>query len=155
MAAGAWQVYGLGIEAMLENVIGALNDTGTPRYRMVLVTSAYTPSDNVHATWTDVSANEVAAAGGYSTHGKLLTSTVVHAAGTATYDCDDQSWTSSTITAKYAVIVEDADANAALASTDRLVAYSDLDTGGGSVSTTSGTFAVNINASGVFTVAQV
>ena len=136
------------------NVIGPLNESGTPRYRITLVTASYTPSVNTHATWTDVSANEVANGAGYATHGQLLAMTVTHSGGTVTVDSTtDGSWASSTITAKYAFIVQDADANAALASTDRLVAYCDLNDGGGSVSTTNGTFAVNMHTNGIFTLA--
>lgn len=153
MAAGAWQVYGLALEKIFEGSI-PLDESGTPRYRMTLVTSSYTPSVNADDAWNDISTNEVANGNGYTTHGKLLTCTVTHSSGTVTFDCDDQSWTSSTITAKYAVIVEDADANGALATTDVPICYCDLESGGGSVSTTNGTFAVTINASGVFTVAQ-
>lgn len=154
MAAGPWLIYGLAKEAMLENVIGPLDETGTPRYRMVLVTASYTPSVNADDTWSDVSTNEVAAAGGYSTHGQLMAMTVTHAAGTVTVDSTNNgSWTSSTITAKYAVIVQDADANGSLAAGDRLLCYCDLNDGGGSVSTTNGTFAVNIHTNGIFTLA--
>lgn len=151
MAAGSWVIYGLAKEAMLENTIGPLDNSGTPRLRMALVTSSYTPSANANDDWQDVSTNEVANGGGYTTHGKLLTPTVTHSAGTVTFDVDDQSWTSSTITAKYAVIVQDADANGSLAATDKLLCYVDLDTGGGSVSTTNGTFAITVHANGVFT----
>jgi hypothetical protein len=154
MAAGAWQVYANG----LVNILGGNIDLADATHlRMTLVTSSYTPSRDAHSTWADVSANEVANGNGYTTHGKVLAGTVTASGSPSdliTFDVDDQSWTSSTITAKYAVIVEDADADNALASTDLLIAYCDLDTGGGSVSTTNGTFAVTINASGVFTVNQ-
>ncbi len=147
MPAGAWKVY----SAAMENITDGALDLDTNTFRMVLVTSSYTPAQNTHSTWVDASANEVAAGGGYSTHGKLLTCTTTRSAAVTTFDCDDQSWTSSTITAKYALIVRDADANGALASTDLLVAYCDLETGGGSVSTTAGTLSITINASGVCT----
>jgi hypothetical protein len=158
MPAGAWQVYGAAIERIARNTLD-LDTSGTPRFRMALVTSAYTPAVDIHSTWTDVSANEVANGGGYTTHGKLLAAVVIRTgspdAGVVTFDVDDQSWTSSTITAKYAVIVSDVDANGALASTDPLLCYVDLETGGGSVSTTNGTFAITINVAGVFTIARV
>lgn len=51
------------------------------------------------------------------------------------------AWASSTITAKYAVIVHRA--GASLAGTDLLVGYGDLDVGGGSISSTNGTFQVS------------
>jgi len=147
MAAGAFKVYGAAAEAIAKGTL----DLDSNTFRMVLVTASHTPNQATHSTWADVSANEVAAGGGYSTHGKLLTCTVNRSSLVVTFDCDDQSWTSSTITAKYAVIVKDADANGSLASTDALVAYCDLESGGGSISTTSGTLSITINASGVFT----
>lgn len=154
MPAGAWQVYSLALEKITEAGAIILDNSGTPRLRMALVTAAYTPNDDTDAAWSTISGSEVANGGGYTTHGKLLTPTVTHAAGVVTLDVDDQSWTSSTITAKYAVIVQDADANAALAAGDLPVCYCNLETGGGSVSTTNGTFAITINAAGVFTITQ-
>jgi hypothetical protein len=151
MAVGAWQVYGNAIEKIADSTIEL---EVASRLRMILVTSSYTPSVDADDTYSDLSANEVANGGGYTTFGKVLTATVSRSTGTVTVDCDDQSWTSSTITAKYAVIVHDANSDGTLAAGDLLVAYSNLETGGGSISTTSGTFAVNINASGVFTLAR-
>src|SRR5690606_33957038 len=150
MAAGAWVVYSNAIELIHEGAI----DLDEDDFRMVLVTEEYSPDADADDTWSDVSTNDVANGNGYTTHGEALTVTVTRNAGTVTIDCDDQSWENSTITAKYAVIVRDDDGNGQLASTDALIAYADLDTGGGSVSTTNGTFAVTINASGVFTVAR-
>lgn len=148
MPAGAWKVYGAALEAINKGTL----DLDSNTFRMALVTSSHTPNQSTHATWADVSANEVANGGGYTTHGKPLTCTVTRSGLVVTFDCDDQSWTASTITAKYAVIVKDADANGALAATDSILCFSDLETGGGSISTTSGTLQVTINASGVFTV---
>jgi hypothetical protein len=147
MPAGAWKVYGGAVEEINKGTL----DLDTNTFRMVLVTSSYTPNQSTHTQWSSASANEVTAGGGYSTHGKLLTCTVGRSGLVVTFDCDDQTWSASTITAKYAIIVKDADANAALASTDTLVAYCDLETGGGSVSTTSGNFVITIAAGGVFT----
>ena len=89
---------------------------------------------------------EVANGNGYTTGGKTLTCTWVRSSGTITFDCDDQAWTSSTFTCKYAVIYADN-------TNDDLLCVCDLETGGGSVSVTGGTLTVTINASGVFTLA--
>lgn len=148
MPAGNWLVYGHALEQLLE---GGL-DLDTNTWRMVLVTSSYTPAQTTDDAWSDISTNEVANGNGYTTHGKLLTVTSTRSGLAVTFDCDDQSWTSSTITAKYAVIVRDGDANGALAAADIPLCYCDLETGGGSISTTNGTLSVTINASGVFTV---
>lgn len=154
MAAGAFVVFGNAIE---QHARGAI-DFDTDSFRMVLVTSSWTPSDDADDAWSDISGNEVANGNGYTTHGKALTMSVMRmgspAPGTVHIDCDDQSWTSSTITAKYAVVVRDDDGNGALAAGDIPICYSDLDEGGGSISTTNGTFAVNINANGLFTLAR-
>jgi len=147
MPAGAFKVYGSAAEAIAKGTI----DLDTNTFRMVLVTATHTPNQATHSTWADMSANEVVGTG-YTSSGKLLTCTVNRASLVVTFDCDDQSWAASTITAKYAVIVKDTDANGTIASTDALLAYCDLETGGGSLSSTAGTFAITINASGVFTV---
>ena len=147
MPAGAFKVYGSAAEAIAKGTI----DLDTNTFRMVLVTATHTPNQATHSTWADMSADE-AVGTGYTASGKLLTCTVNRSALVVTFDCDDQSWAASTITAKYAVIVKDADANGTIASTDAFLAYCDLETGGGSLSTTAGTFAITINASGVFTV---
>lgn len=146
MPAGSWKVYGAAVEGISKGTL----DLDTNVFRMALLTSSYTPNQSTHSTWADASAAEVVGTG-YTASGKLLTCTVTRSGLVVTFDCDDQSWTTSTITAKYAVIVKDADGNGTLASTDSLLAYVDLETGGGSVSTTSGTFQITINASGVFT----
>ena len=146
MAAGAWKIFGAAEEGINRSTI----DLDTNTFRMVLVTSAWTPSQTADDTWSDMSANEVAAGGGYSTHGKLLTCTIARTGLDVFFDCDDQTWTASTITAKYAIIVKDADANAALAATDLVLCYCDLNDSGGSVSTTSGPLTITIHASGVF-----
>lgn len=152
MPAGNWLVYGAAVEGMAEGLI----DLDTHAFRMVLCTSSYTPNQSTHATWADASAAEVANGNGYATHGQALTyvggGPTSRSGLVLTFNCDDVSWPTSTITAKYAVIVRDADSNGALASTDPLLCYVDLETGGGSLSTTNGTLTVTINASGVFTI---
>jgi hypothetical protein len=84
---------------------------------------------------------------GYTATGKALTATWTQSVGTITWDVDDQAWTASTLTAKYAIIYDNTSTN------KNLIAWVDLETGGGSVSTTAGTLTVTINASGVFTLA--
>jgi hypothetical protein len=146
MAAGNFIAYGPALEAINRGTL----DLDTDTFRMVLVTSAYTPNQGTHAAWSSISANEVAAGGGYSTHGKILAVTVSRATNVVTVDCDDQSWAAATITAKYAIIVKDANADGSLAAGDVPLCYCDLNTGGGSVSSTAAAFAVTINAAGIF-----
>lgn len=145
MAAGNFVVYGGALEGIHKGTV----DLDTDTFRMVLVTSSYTPNQGTHTAWSSISANE-ATGTGYTANGKLLTCTVNRSTNVVTFDCDDQSWTSSTITAKYAIIVKDANADGTLAAGDVPLAYCDLSSGGGSLSTTAATFSVAINASGVF-----
>lgn len=147
MAAGNWLMYGAGLEGVLDGTL----DLDSDSYRAVLLTSSYAPNQSTDDTWSDISANEVSGTG-YTAGGLASTITLSRSGLAVTLDTSDLSWASSTITAKYAVIVHDADGNGTLAGTDRLLMYVDLDSGGGSISTTNGTFAITINASGLYTV---
>lgn len=153
MAAGAFLVYGGATEAIAKGTM----DLDGGKFYMTLVTSAYTPSQGTHTDWSSVSASETTGTG-YTAGGNLAVATtgnliVTRSSLVVTVDCDDQSWASSTITAKYAVIVQDISAGALpLVAGDKLLCYCDLSTGGGSVSTTNGAFSITINASGLFTI---
>ena len=147
MPAGAFKVYG----AASEKIARATLDLDTHTFRMVLLTSAYTPNQSVHAAYSDISAAQVAAGGGYTTHGKVLVCTVARTGLVIMFDCDDQVWAASTITAKYAAIVRNALVDGVLAATEDIVAFVDLETAGGSVSTTAAALTITINVAGVFT----
>lgn len=146
MAAGSWVVFNIAKKKLADGTF----DLDSQTFKMALTTSAQALDATFAGTSTDCRyadlTAEVASGGGYTTGGKTLTATWTRATGTITFDVDDQAWTSSTITAKYAVIyltTGNAD----------LLCVVDLDTGGGSVSTTAGTLTITINASGVFTLA--
>jgi hypothetical protein len=147
MPAAAWKVYG----TAAEKIARATMDLDSNAFRIVLLTSSYTPNQGTHGLFSDISAAQVADGGGYSTHGKLITQTVNRSSLVVTFDCDDQSWTASTITCKYAALVRDADANGALVAGDDLLAFCDLETGG-SISTTSAALTITMNAAGLFTI---
>jgi len=146
MAATAWAIYGNALEKIHDGTI----DLDTDSFRMVLVGTGYTPNQSTDTAWSDISANEISGTG-YTANGKAITQTVSRSSLVVTFDCDDQSWTSSTLTnVAYAVIVRDADGNGSLAAGDIPLCWCELEDGS-SVSTSSGTLSVNINASGVFT----
>ena len=146
MAAGSWIVFN---RAKLKLANGTF-DLDTQTFLMALTTSAQVLDATFVGTSTDCRYSdltaEVASGGGYTTGGKTLAATWTQSTGTITFDVDDQAWTASTITAKYAVIY-------ANNTNDDLLCVVDLDTGGGSVSTTAGTLTITINPSGVFTLA--
>lgn len=122
-------------------------DWDSDTIKVALVTSSYTPNQDTHDYWDDVSANE-ASGTGYTAGGATLGSkTVAYTAGTnvTTFDAADVSWTTSTITARYAVIYDDTPATAA---TKPLIGYVDF---GSDQSSSAGTFSIVWNASGIFT----
>jgi hypothetical protein len=151
MAAGPWILYGNAIEKIADSTIQL--ELGSNNARVILVRNTYTPNTSTHTAYSDVSTPEVTTGGGYTAGGAAITITVTRSGVTTTVTSGNVSWASSTITAKYAAIVMDADANGTLAAGDLLLCYCLLEAGGADVSTTNGTFAVNMNASGIFTIA--
>ena len=140
MAAGSWVIYNDGKERIINGDIDLNGDT----LKCKLLTTSYSPA-NTHSTISDLT-NEVTDSD-YSSQ-TIANPTVTEAGGTVKFDCDDITFGSSvTITAKYAALYSDTHAS------DGLIAYVDLNTGGGSVASTAGTFTIVINAAGVFTVA--
>ena len=111
-------------------------DLDTNTFKMLLVTSTYTPNKDTHADRADVT-NEVAASGGYTAGGKTVTCTVArdNANDRTTLTFAAESWANSTITAAGAVVYK----STGTAANDLLVFYNDF---GGDVTTSNTTFSV-------------
>ena len=139
MASG---MYGITFLNALKNDLALdLDDTTADRFKVMLVTSSYTPDFGTHDFKADVT-NEVVGTG-YSAGGESLTSvTLTQSGGTITFDADDVTWASSTITARGAVIYDDS------LTDDPLIAYIDF---GADKSSSAGDFVLSFNASGIFT----
>lgn len=123
-------------------------DYDSDTIKVALVTSAYTPDQDAHDYFNDVT-NEVTGTG-YTAGGATLASkTVTYTAGTNTqaFDAADVTWAAATITARYAVIY---DATPGTAATNPLIGYVDF---GADVSSTAGDFTITWDAAGVFSVA--
>lgn len=112
-------------------------DFDTDTFKVILVTSSYTPNKDTHDRRDDVT-NEVTGSTGYTAGGATCTVTVSKdtANDKVTISLGAVSWTSSTITARAAVYYK---ARGGASSADELVAYNDF---GSNISTTGGTFAV-------------
>lgn len=112
-------------------------DFDTDTFYMMLVTSSYTPDQDLHLDRADVT-NEVTGTN-YTSAGQAVTVTV-GSVDTANDRVDisfaDVTWASSTITAAAAVVYK----YTGTAANDLLVAYLDF---GGDVSSTSGDFTVS------------
>lgn len=103
-----------------------------------------TPPDATDVGYADLS-GEVANGNGYTTGGVVLGSvTWNRSAGTVTFDAADPSWSSATFTARYLVIYDDTPTSPA----DPLVLLKDF---GSDKSVTNGTFTVQFDAGGIFT----
>lgn len=139
MAAGNVTLYSAGLLSL-----GSAGYTlGTDNFQVILLTTSYTPAPNSDALYSDVSANEVVAGGGYTTGGTGLTGiTWTRSGATSTFAAQSAVWTGATFSARYAAIVRRG--STTLAPTDRLLCFVDL-TGGGNASATASTFQVNWN----------
>lgn len=120
-------------------------DLDTDTIKVALVTSSYTPDQDAHDFWDDVSANEVANSGTYAAGGATLANKAVTQDNTddeGVFDADDVSWTSATITARYAVIYK----STGVSSTSPLICLIDF---GSNQSSTAGTFTLPWNSEGI------
>lgn len=137
-------IYGLTIKGIFNGGVSVDWDTDT--IKCALTTSTYTPDQDVHDFFNDVT-NEVTGTG-YTAGGVTLTTPTITYTGATNVmmlDADDAAWSSSTITARTAVVYK----STGTASTSPLVCYqqSSVD-----VSSTAGTFTVQWNASGIVTI---
>ena len=129
-------------------LLKALNkevDWDSDTIKVALVSSSYTPNQDTHDYWDDVVANEVSGTG-YTAGGATLgskTATYDSATNVVILDAADTVWASSTITARYAVIYDDAGATNAQ---KVLVGYVDF---GSDQSSTNGNFTVTWDATGI------
>lgn len=129
-------------------LLKALNkevDWDSDTIKVALVSSAYTPNQDSHDYWDDVSANEVSGTG-YTADGATLagkTATYDTATNVVILDANDVVWASSTITARYAVIYDDSGATDAQ---KVLIGYVDF---GSDQSSTNGNFTVTWDATGI------
>ena len=139
MASGLYAITFL--NALKNDLAVDLDDTTADRFKVMLVTSSYTPDFGAHDFYADVT-NEVVGTG-YSAGGESLSSvTLTQSAGTITFDADDVTWTSSTITARGAVVYDNT------LTDEPLICYIDF---GADKSSSSGDFVLSFNASGIFT----
>ena len=139
MASGLYAITFL--NALKNDLAVDLDDTTADRFKVMLVTSSYTPDFGTHDFKSDVT-NEVTGTG-YSSGGESLSSvTLTQSSGTITFDADDVTWASSTITARGAVVYDDSLTN------DPLICYIDF---GADKSSSSGDFVLSFNANGIFT----
>lgn len=115
------------------------NDT----FKVGLLTSSYSPVQSTDEKWSDISGDE-ASGTGYTAGGAAVSSiSWTRSSNVITLDFADVSWASSSITARYGALYDDTHTD------DPLIACFDL---GSELTSSNGTFAIQFNASGIFTV---
>lgn len=122
-------------------------DLDTDTIKVALVTSSYTPNQDLHDFFDDVT-NEVSGTG-YSAGGASLANKAVTQDNTnnkGVFDADDVTWSTSTITARGAVLYK----STGTPSTSALICYIDF---GSDKSSAGGNFTIQWNASGILTLA--
>lgn len=127
--------------------IGTAINLATDTIKVALVTSSYTPDIDADVFWDDVSANEVSASGSYTAGGATLSvsNSTDDTDDEGVFDATDVSWTSATITARYAVIYKSTGTPA----TSPLIALIDF---GSDQASTAGTFTITFAAEGIINV---
>lgn len=137
----ASKLYGQFLSQALNKEI----DWDTDTIKVALLTNSYTPDQDAHNYLDDVIANEVTGTG-YTAGGNTLankTNTYNSATNVIVLDADDTTWSSSTITARYAVIY---DASPATNATKPLIGYVDF---GSDQSSSNGNFTITWDATGI------
>lgn len=125
-----------------KNIMNGNLDLDTNTFKCMLVTSAYTPDQDAHEFRSSVT-NEVTGTG-YTAGGVTLSSLSVTQDNTnnrGEWDFADPVWSSSTITARGAVVYK----STGSAATDILIAYIDF---GSDKTSTAGEFRLTIDAEG-------
>jgi hypothetical protein len=137
----ASKLYGQFLSQALNKEI----DWDTDTIKVALLTNSYTPDQDAHNYLDDVIANEVTGTG-YTAGGNTLankTNSYNSSTNVIVLDADDTTWSSSTITARYAVIY---DASPATNATRPLIGYVDF---GSDQSSSNGNFTITWDATGI------
>jgi hypothetical protein len=140
-------------DQFLQDVGRAAHNLETGTIKFALVTNVVTPTaSTADPRWgagggTNLDTNEVAAGGNYTAEGSDITATYSQAAGTATFDGADISIAinaGNPTNARWGIIYNDSAAG------KQAIAFLDL---GSVLDLTTGSFSVNWNAAGIFTMA--
>ncbi len=118
-------------------------DLDTDTIKVMLCTASYSPNIDTHTKRSDVT-NEVSGTG-YSAGGATLSNKVVSVDNTddeGVFTSDPVTWSSSTITARYAVFYK---SRGGASSADELIGYLDF---GADVTSTAGDFTITPHSEG-------
>lgn len=117
--------------------------------RVALMPSTYVADRDNHRFWSNIAAQEITG-DGYTAGGSILTGpslTKQDASDNVRFLANDISWVNATLTARYAILYKDTGDPA----TSTLIAAVDF---GADKTAVNGTFTVQWNAAGIFTLGQ-
>lgn len=138
-------VFGLAVKSQFSTTAADRSDWVTDTQKCALTTAAYTPDQDVHDYWNDVT-SEVTGTG-YTAGGVALASktlTYDSATNKIVLDAADPSWSAATISGiRKAVFYKDT----GVAATSKLWCWHDF---GADQAVSSGTFTILLDADGVF-----
>ena len=151
----AWNLYDIFRHKQVANNSEAidLNTPGGNGIKIALVTSAYSPNQNTHDFWDDVSANEVSGTN-YTAGGNVCANpgTSLDGSGNVVFDADDPAtWSadgSGFSNARRAIMYRDTGTG----STSQLIAYSD--DFGADKGNVGGDFSIALAAAGILIAAR-
>lgn len=126
-----------------DSIVGTAINLKTDTIKLSLHSSSFTPDADADEFFDDVD-NEVSASGTYSAGGATLTTSIStdDTDDEGVFDATDISFTSATISARYAVVYK----STGTASTSPLVLVIDF---GSTQTSTAGTFAITFAAEGI------
>lgn len=127
----------------LKEEMGGVFDLDSHTLKVALLTSSYTPNQNSHTTYSDLT-NEVSGTGYTAGGATLAGAALTVSAGTAKFDANDTVWSSASITARYAVIYDTSASN-------KLICLVDF---GSDKTSSAADFTIQWSASGIFTKAN-
>ena len=133
--------------AFKANIMNGGIDLDTQTIKVALVTSTFAPNIDTEEDFADVT-NEITGTG-YTAGGQALTTKAVTIDDTdneGVFDADDVTWSTSTITARGAVVYYDS----TVAATSLLICYLDF---GSDQTSTAGDFTIAWNAEGILNLA--
>jgi hypothetical protein len=136
-------LYGVPLKNLMDGTTNGVWDWDTDTIKIALVTNADAPVMDTDDFFNDVG-TEITGTG-YTAGGATLgskTATYDTASDQVRLDAADASWTTSTLTARYAVVYK----STGTASTSPLISWIDFGT---DVSTTAGTFQITFDATGI------
>lgn len=129
---------------LAKGAINDLSDNSNTHIKVMLLTSSASPDQETWEDKADVT-NEVSGTGYTSGGAELTNKSISESTKVTTFDADDVTWSSSTITARYAVIYDDTPTY----DTDKkLIAYIDF---GEDKSSENGDFTLQWDADGILT----